>query len=262
LDSDATICAVYDLRQEGSVRKGMRLARRLLVALCAGALLGLGAVACGGAAHVGGSSSSTASDSAAASAQTEPITTSVIPPGQGLRGDGDADNPNDVDGNGDSDSARVGGPDTDTDNPVPASYRLPDEDDRATFAYGHAPSPAVERTIAGIVERYFAAAAAQAGVTACSLLSQGLARSVAQDYGRAPGPLYLRGGKTCSSVLSMLFRHLHGELAAAVKVLQVRLDGTGAQVVFSSSKMRASDVVLTEQGGSWRIEGLLGRPLP
>jgi hypothetical protein len=227
-----------------------------LVSLCAGAALGLGATGCGG-----GRAGGTGGSSIAVAADFDTITTSAIPPGQRFRGDGDADNPRDGDGNGDSDSMRVGGPDSDSDNPVPASYRLPDEDDRATFAYGHSPG-AAGPTIAGVVRRYYAAAAADNGAAACSLLLPSLANSVPLDYGQATGPPYLRGGKSCQAVLSMLFRHFHSELLAPIEVLQVRNQGATAQAVLSSRSMRASHVFLTRHAGSWTIVDLLGEALP
>ena len=184
------------------------------------------------------------------------IVTSAIPAGQRDRGDGDADNPGDIDGNGD-----VDGEDADSDYPVPGSYRLPDADDRATFDYGHTPVPAQRREISSLVERYFAAARAEDGAHACALLSPSLARSVPEDYGRGAGPAYLRGGKTCAAVMSMLFKHSHGELAEPVDIVEVRVDGTRAQVVVSSRTLRASRILLHRDRRAWEVRELLGVPL-
>jgi hypothetical protein len=239
-------------------RGDMHFAAWPLLALAASALLGLGAAGCGGGGDAGMSSRSTG----AVRTYVNTLTTSTIPPGQRVRGDGDADNPGDIDGNGDSDSASVGGADTDSDSPTPASYDFPDGDDRTTFAYGHPASPAAEHAIAGVVGRYYAAAAVDDGTTACSLLLPSLARSVPETYGGPGGPPYLRGIRTCQAVLAKLFLHFHRELARAATVVEVRVKGATARAVLGSETMRASSVFLTRQGGSWKITTPLGEPLP
>jgi hypothetical protein len=233
---------------------------RSLPMLCASALLGLGTTACGGARRADGSSSSASSTTVAT--ETGSTTSSVIPPGQPVRGDGDADNPSDLDGNGDSDSAAVGGPDADNDNPTRASHDFPDTDDKATFVYGHPPSAAAARAISRVVERYYAAASAGNGAEACSLLLPSLARSVSADYGGDGGPPYLHGAKTCKAVLSLLFQRFREELAEAITVVEVRVKGNKAQVIFSSRKMPASSIFLERRGSSWKLLVLIGQPLP
>lgn len=188
-------------------------------------------------------------------------TSSVIPPGQRLRGDGDADNPKDIDGNGDSDSAAVGGPDEDSDSPTRASYDFPDGDDATVLGHGHRPSATVSRSIASVVRRYYAAASQGDGRTACSLLMPGLARSAAADYGGG-GAAYLRGGKTCKGVLALLFAHLQDQLSEAGTVVRERVEGDRGQVVVGSRKMPASVVPVVRTRGAWGISALIGEPLP
>jgi hypothetical protein len=185
------------------------------------------------------------------------LITSRIPPGQRVRGDGDADNPGDIDGNGDIDPE-----DSDSDYPVPESYRFPDTDDRATFLYGHSPSVVERAAISRIVKRYYAAAMAGEGAVACSMLLPAYAHSIPEDYGQDGGPSYLHGGKTCAAVMSMLFKHSHEELAEAVYIAEVRVDHATAQVVLASRKMRASSISLTHGTGSWKVQEMLGQPLP
>jgi hypothetical protein len=240
------------------VGNSKRLSARVLCALLIGALLGMSAGACGG--TRAGTRSTTSLSSPAAEGRFTRTTSNVIPPGQALRGDGDADNPNDIDGNGDSDSASPGGTDGDSDSPTRASYDLPDHDDKATYAYGHRPSVGDARAIQGVVERYYATALTGDGATACSLLPTGVARSVPEDYGQT-GPAYARG-KTCQVVLSKLFRHSREQLAEAITVVEVRVKGNTAQVVFSSQKMPASSILLARPGGSWKVVQLFGGQLP
>jgi hypothetical protein len=240
------------------VSEGKRVTARPLLALLTGALLSIGATACGGARNVTGSAPRASSDAhAATSAPLTTITSSLIPRGQSLRGDGDADNPGDLDGNGDRDSS-----DSDSDGPTPESYNFPDKDDKATFAYGHSASGPETRALRGIVKRYYAAASSGDGAAACSLLLPSLARSVPEDYSKVSGPSYLRGGKTCQAVMSMLFRHFRKQLAEAITVVGVRVEGSTAQAVFSSRRMPASNILLMRQGSSWKVASILGQPLP
>jgi hypothetical protein len=213
----------------------------------------LALLGCGGSVEAARSVSSTPSGVTSALEDTR-TTSSVIPPGQRLRGDGDADNPSDIDGNGDSDSAAVGGADEDNDGPTPASYRFPDGDDGASFAYGHAPSARERRVIANVVRRYYAAGSSGDGRGACALLVASFARMVAQAY--------LHGARTCVAVLSKLFAHYRDQLSEAVTVVQVRVTGAQAQAILSSRRMPASSIVLERQSGSWRVEELFGQPLP
>jgi hypothetical protein len=237
------------------MEQGKHFASRSLSGLFLGVLIALVASGCGAAGKASEGSNSTAS-TVTGGIDTR-IITSAIPRGQRFRGDGDADNPGDIDGNGDVDESNDG----DADNPVPESYRFPDQDDRPTFTYGHAPGVAEEHAIAGLVERYYAAAAAGSGAKACSLLPTGIARTVPEDYGQN-GPAYLRGGKSCQTVLAMLFSHFHEQLSEAITVIEVRVKGDSAEVVLSSRRMPASDLFLARQGSSWKIGELLGQPLP
>lgn len=234
-----------------------RLSLRLLAALVLGALLGAGVGACGGA-KAGGDSTPTGT-----SFHAPPSTTSsVIPPGQAVRGDSDADNPSDIDGNGDSDAASVGGADSDNDNPTPQSYRFPDSDDGPSFAFGHAPSAAVRRAIASVAKRYLAAAARGDGATGCPLLQPGIARTLPESYAGPLAPGYMRGAKTCAAVLSLLFEHDRAQLAGATTLFAVRVEDDSAKVIFSSRTIPASSLLLMREGGAWRLVEVLSQPLP
>jgi hypothetical protein len=240
------------------------MARSLLV-LLACALLGAGFAGCGGGRAAGGFTARVA-PRASAPAQAATITTSSIPQGQAVRGDSDADNPSDIDGNGDNDlkttSADRYTSDGDNDNPTPESYRYPDRDDKATLAYGRAPSQAERLKIVSVLTRYYAAAVKADGSTACALLFPPVAKAVPEDYGSGAGPAYLRGGKTCAAVLTRLFAHDRAELTPAPKPLSVRVKGAAAEAVLASRAMPASLLYLRHQGGSWFLQGLLAAPLP
>ena len=240
-------------------RRSTRFAERSLAIVLASSLIAICFGGCGDRAR---SSESDSTAGAATPVTSAVITTSAIPKGQRLRGDGDADNPSDIDGNGDIDNTSPGGYDGDSDNPSPGSYRFPDADDKAVFGYGHRAGSSDRRAIASVVKRYYAAAAASDGAEACSLLLSSFARSAVEAYGRSGGPSYLRGAKSCTALASMLFRHFHAELAEAIAVADVRVEGRDAQVVLSSRKMPAAHIFLALQDRSWKIQQLLGQPLP
>jgi hypothetical protein len=223
--------------------------------LCA--LFALGAAGCG--AGKAGERSPTAARVATVNASTPgtstTITTSTIPPGQHLRGDGDADNPGDIDGNGDIDPE-----DEDSDYPVPNSYRLPDRDDARIFAYGRRPSAADARAVAGVVERYYADVSAGDGRGACALLTSSLAGAASSDYGQIVGSSH-RPAQTCEAFLSTLARHAPEQLAEPNALVDVRVEGARAQVVLSSRKMRAGNISLIRQGGAGKLQQLLAQTL-
>lgn len=235
--------------------KATQCASRLLLALLVSVLFCLSVAGCGVAGKPGPSSS--ISSGATARVKTGTIITGATP-GQYLRGDGDADNPGDTDGNGDVDP----GEDTDEDYPVPESYKFPDADDQVTLAYGHAPSNLQRGAITSVLKHYYSAISAGDGALACSLLVPAFARSVSEDYGRAPGPSYLRDANSCPAVMPMLLQHFRKQLADPITVVEVRLKDGRAQVVLSSRTMSASHIFLMRQGGSWKIQELLAQPLP
>jgi hypothetical protein len=181
----------------------------------------------------------------------------ALPAGQAIESDGDSDNPKDVDGNPDPDTT-----DLDNDNYTPGSYLYPDTDDKETLAYGKVPSSAERTEIANVVTRYYAAAAKADGAAACALIVPSLTKSIPRDYGSGAGPSYLRGGKTCAAVLTKLFKHDAGELAEPPTLVSMRVKGAAGQVVLGSRILAASLLDVSRQGHTWRIQGLLGSPLP
>lgn len=173
-----------------------------------------------------------------------------------LLSDGDDDNPRDIDGD-----RPDGAKDYDDDSMTAGARRYHDSDDGDVLAYGHPASLGDTYKITAAVERYFGAARAGDGALACSLLLPSVAGAVSEDYGRAPGPVYLRRGRTCSAILGKLFEHSQSELVGVVLVTSVRVDGRQAQALIGSSTMPASRVSLMQEGLSWRPTQLLASPL-
>ncbi len=134
----------------------------------------------------------------------------------------------------------------------------------SVLGFGHGASPGDRRTVTRLVKRYYAAAAAEDGATACSLIPSNLARAVPEDYGQAPGPRYLRGGKTCSAVMSRLFTYLHRRMAseaATLKVTRVRLKSKGGYAVLRFNAPPERELNVVREGGTWKVGSLLDSDL-
>ncbi len=135
---------------------------------------------------------------------------------------------------------------------------------KAIVEYGHEASPADKQAITALVKRYYAAAAADDGATACSLIHSPLSESVAEDYGQAPGPSGL-SGKTCEVVMSKLFRQLpeqSGSVLAATEVTGVRVKGRKGFALLHSTAIPEGDIPVERELGVWRVGTLIGGALP
>lgn len=211
-------------------------------------LSSLAVAGCGGAGEGAGS---TVNASVAATGRS-----SAIPNIRSLKGDGDADNPNDID------EDEVADHDPDDDSPTRESTSYHDHDDANILSYGGTPSAADERIVTALAKRYYAAAAADDGAMACSLILSGMAKTLPEDYGGRTGPAYLRGGKTCRAIMSLLFKHFHGSLTSVIKVTGVRVKGDRAYALLSSTTRPASYLTLRREAGAWKVEELLAVTLP
>jgi hypothetical protein len=136
-----------------------------------------------------------------------------------------------------------------------------DADDGLVRAYGRAATAAEEKVLTAVVRRYHAAAAGGEGGVACLLLQASVRTSVVEDYGRPPGPPYLRGA-TCAAVMSRLFQHARERLSGAIVVAAVRVQDPRALVLVGSRTAPANEVTLVRDDGTWKIAGLLGTALP
>jgi hypothetical protein len=238
---------------------GRRSGMRLLLASLAIALLGLGLSACGGSGKGAGSSSQTSSKAATTAAKggaPAPGASTTPSTAAGFMGDEDDDDTaSNYTGNNRYDN------DADFDNDTIKNKGYYDGDDGAIRSYGHAASAADRRTIAALVKRYYAAAAASDGAKACPLIYSTQEEAIPEDYGRPPGPAYARG-KTCAVVMSKMFAHAHNKLAGGFEVTGVRVEGREARALLGSRTVPARFVVVTRERGAWKIDELIGQPLP
>jgi hypothetical protein len=239
-----------------------------LKTLLAVAFLALGVAACGRTTAQDGRSHDTATAASAVRAATartssrqtkgeaQPGTATVA--GRPLEGDEDDDDTA-------AELARQGpaDQDNDTDNDYVDNARkgYRDGDDGVIAAYGHAPSSADARALTTLAKRYFSAAAGGDGARACSMIIADFVRSIPEDYGQPPGPIYLRG-KTCAVVMSRLFEHDRASLASPIEVTGVRVNNSQAHIFVGSPTLSARIVLAERRRGAWKVVGLLGTPVP
>ncbi len=233
---------------------------RLLFVLGTLGLLSLSLAACGGAHKRAGSVSQAATSTTTGGLVATTVARPPLARGHAFRGDEDDD---------DEESKTLGTTETgDSDNDDDNDYEdnankgYYDKDDSAVRSFGHAASPAEKRAITVLVKRYYAAAAAGNGAKACSLIYPAFAAVISEEYGQASGPSYLHGGKTCAAVMSLLFKHDRSELTSAVEVTGVRVKGGRVYALLGSATLPAGSLALRHEADVWRIDGLLGVPLP
>lgn len=137
-----------------------------------------------------------------------------------------------------------------------------DLDDGAVRHFGHAADARDARAIATLVGRYYAAAAADDGARACSLLYWLVAESLPEEYARPPGPLYLKGADSCPALLTRVFVHFHGQLSVAPKVVAVRVAGDRADALLGWPALPAGYIEARREGSAWKLARQLADPLP
>ncbi len=221
------------------------------------ALLGCGAVSgCGS----GGAHADSASSAASNAAATSTSSSGYVP-----RKFGDYDNDdyyNDSShSDADNDDQKPTDRDNDSDNPTGSYY---DSDDNPIRFYGRPASAADRRLITALVRRYYAAAAAGDGSTACEMMTAPIVNSIPHTVGGPAGPPYLRG-KTCPLILSKIFKQNHEQLStynALMHVDGVRRSGDQALLIMRFKGLPARDIEVVHEHGTWKMDALLDDELP
>lgn len=147
--------------------------------------------------------------------------------------------------------------DSDRDNDGPGSNGDTDNDDILSF--GTAADAADRNAIAILIGRYYAAAAADRGASACVMLYWLAAEAIVEEHDRAQAgrpPL----GKTCAPIVSKLFERRHRELVedvAALEVSEMAVSGNRglARVRFGATRERLISV--QRERGVWKMDVLL-----
>ena len=129
----------------------------------------------------------------------------------------------------------------------------------AIASYGQAASAADAGAIAGLVRRYYAAAAAENGALVCSLTYYIEVETLPEQYGGPPGPRWLHGADTCPTLLTRVFKHFHSELRGPVEVMAVRVKGQRAEALVGFPGLRLPEgvVKIRREGDAWKVDGLL-----
>jgi hypothetical protein len=227
------------------------LAMPATVALC------LCVAACGSTSQGVGSASRSASGAATEAAGGGPASSNIT---GDYDGDDDYSNQRSNDGDND-DSTKPKDRDNDSDSSGKSYF---DSDDSSVRGFGHAADSAEGRTIASLVRRYFAAANAGDGATACSIMVPGIARSVPEDIGGPAGPLYARG-TTCAVVMSKAFVHYHRQIAAhaaTLRIAAVRVKRGNGVAVLAFNRLPGREIHVAREGDVWKIQATLDAELP
>lgn len=153
--------------------------------------------------------------------------------------------------------------DADHDNDIHA----PGDDTRngSTLDYGHAADSSDNRAITALIKRYYAAAEAENGAAACSMLYSVFAEGVPEDYGQSPPSQPYMRGSTCPAVMTLLFKHLHPQLALEVPKLQVarvRLVEHRGLVVLHFGALPEREIYIEREGHTWKVDTLLDNAMP
>ncbi len=129
----------------------------------------------------------------------------------------------------------------------------------------HRASPSERRAITALVKRYYAAAAAEDGAKACSMLYITFAEEIPEDYGTSPpGQPYMRGN-TCPAVMVGVFKHFHRQVMtdnARLKVTNVLLLQHHGLAILSFGRTPKRQISVRRERHTWKIEALLASELP
>jgi ketosteroid isomerase-like protein len=133
-----------------------------------------------------------------------------------------------------------------------------DEDDTAIVGFGHPADAADKQAISSLVRRYYAAAFAGDGRTACGLMDSQTERLVPAIDG-SNGTV--NRGQTCPTIMSKLFGENHNSLTGTFETtdVYVKEDQAYALVGFSPHEIRY--IRVHRQNGAWMIDDTLGQPL-
>jgi hypothetical protein len=140
------------------------------------------------------------------------------------------------------------------------------DDDGEVVEYGHPATPADVLSVTVFAKSYLAAAAAEDGETACSLMVASVSHTLVRKYGRASNARYLKGN-VCAEVMSKLFTHEHERLTvehAGAKVTGVRISGNRAYALLAFTTMPERRYLTVErEGDAWKLTGeLVDSPYP
>jgi hypothetical protein len=212
---------------------------RPLLALLSSALLALAGSACGSTGTLTGSMSATSPAAGAVNSAAATGPARAARPGGYLKRDGDRDF-----------------------DDVESAHKTGENDNGPLFvSYGPRARTSDARAVTALVKRYYAAAAAGDGATACSLLAAGLITGVAAGQGQSG-----QGARgACVASMSLTFRQQHQRLAAedvaTMLVTSVHVKGNLGLALLGFRTMPEGEIVVEREGHTWKIDALLGSDL-
>jgi hypothetical protein len=218
-----------------------RLKTKWLLVVMAIALLGLGMVACGGTSSQAGATSKTSSSQSVSSvAATSGVASKSL--------------------SSDTQTEPAIQEDRDKDFEAHSRDGYYDHDDYNTPNYPYAASASDMRDVAALVKHYFAAAVAEDGGRACSLIYSLFAETVPETYGLPPTGTAALHGTTCGQVVTKLFKMNHRQLVAELATLEVssvRVNGNRGLALLHFNGIHARSINVHRERGVWKINGLL-----
>lgn len=168
------------------------------------------------------------------------MTTKLAPPGGYLKADGDGDNDDD---NGHQKKGTV------NDDVTLLSY------------YGGTAPPADRQAITAVIKRYYAAAVAEDGMTACSLLHSSVALALAKGQSQATQA----GKAACAAALAPLLKQQHKYLVAievpTMVVPVVHAKGDLGLAVLGFRSQPEGEILVEREGRAWKLGALLDSEL-
>jgi hypothetical protein len=146
------------------------------------------------------------------------------------------------------------------DEPHPANA---ENGDRILLSnYGSRAGPRDVDAVTALIKRYYAAAAAGDGTTACSLLSRSIAATVASDQGQSS-----QGRREgCAGYMSTLFKQQHQQLVAddvaTMVVVSVHVKGDLGEALLGFRTVPEASMLVEREGRLWKIGSLLDGGTP
>lgn len=211
------------------LRPGMKSLAVLLTA----ALLSVSAAACGQTSKNIGSTSQVHSNAAATGSSRATTTSSTTHSYLESDGDGDKDDNN-------------------------RYFMAEHTDTLLPSAYGKEAAQADKRAVVALIKRYYTAAAAGDGATACPLLYSTLAAGLAKGQGQS---VQSSSGGACPAVVSLLFKQQHELLAAddiaTMVMVDVRVKGNVGIATVGFRTMPVGQIHVKRDRGVWKVNALL-----
>lgn len=137
-----------------------------------------------------------------------------------------------------------------------------DSHNTKAWDFGQAAAAPDRRAVTALIKRYYAAALAGDGASACTMLYSTLAESIPEDYGGPAGPEFMRGATSCRAGLERMFKHEHARLALIVPRLTVthlRLIGHHGTAILGFGRFPERELLVAREGHVWRISALIDK---